>query len=31
MKITEAFQYYLLKASNTLAKERGACEYFNKN
>ena len=29
-EITEAFQYYLLKASNTLAKERGACEYFEK-
>ena len=29
-EITEAFQYYLLKASNTLAKERGACEYFDK-
>ena len=29
-EITEAFQYYLLKASNTLAKERGACEYFNR-
>ena len=28
-KLTEAFQYYLLKASNELAKERGACEYFN--
>jgi ribonucleoside-diphosphate reductase alpha chain len=28
--LTEAFQYYLLKASNTLAKERGACEYFNR-
>lgn len=27
---TEAFQYYLLKASMELAKERGACEYFNK-
>ena len=27
-ELTEAFQYYLLKASNTLAKERGACEYF---
>ena len=26
--LTEAFQYYLLKASNNLAKERGACEYF---
>jgi ribonucleoside-diphosphate reductase alpha chain len=23
--LTEAFQYFLLKASNTLAKERGAC------
>ena len=29
-EVTEAFQYYLLKASNTLAKERGACEYFNR-
>jgi len=29
-EITEAFQYYLLKASNQLAKERGACEYFDK-
>ena len=29
-EITEAFQYYLLKASNTLAKERSACEYFDK-
>ena len=28
--LTEAFQYYLLKASNELAKERGACEYFNR-
>jgi len=28
--LTEAFQYYLLKASNTLAQERGACEYFNR-
>ena len=28
--LTEAFQYYLLKASNALAKERGACEYFNR-
>jgi ribonucleoside-diphosphate reductase alpha chain len=28
--LTEAFQYYLLKASNSLAKERGACEYFNR-
>jgi ribonucleoside-diphosphate reductase alpha chain len=29
-ELTEAFQYYLLKASNKLAKERGACEYFNR-
>ena len=29
-EVTEAFQYYLLKTSNTLAKERGACEYFEK-
>jgi ribonucleoside-diphosphate reductase alpha chain len=28
--LTEAFQYYLLKASNTLAKERGACDYFDR-
>ena len=28
--LTEAFQYYLLKASNKLAEERGACEYFNR-
>ena len=28
--LTEAFQYYLLKASNNIAKERGACEYFNR-
>jgi ribonucleoside-diphosphate reductase alpha chain len=28
--LTEAFQYYLLKASNILAKERGACEYFDR-
>lgn len=27
---TEAFQYYLLKASNQLAKEKGRCEYFHK-
>ena len=26
--LTEAFQFYLLKASNKLAQERGACEYF---
>jgi ribonucleoside-diphosphate reductase alpha chain len=29
-KLTEAFQYYLLKASNTLAKEKGKCEYFDR-
>ena len=29
-KLTEAFQYYLLKASNQVAKEKGACEYFNR-
>tara|TARA_Y200000002_G_scaffold126747_1_gene104335 strand:+ start:1092 stop:3389 length:2298 start_codon:yes stop_codon:yes gene_type:complete len=28
--LTEAFQYYLLKASNNLAKEQGACKYFDK-
>ena len=27
---TEAFQYYLLKASNNLAQEKGKCEYFEK-
>jgi len=27
-ELTEYFQYYLLKASNTLAKEKGKCEYF---
>ena len=26
--LTEHFQYYLLKASNTIAKEKGACEGF---
>ena len=29
-KLTEAFQYYLLKASNDLAKEKGPCEFFNR-
>src|SRR5210317_1627624 len=29
-KLTEAFQFYLLKASNEVAKEKGACEYFNR-
>ena len=28
--LTEAFQYYLLKASNELAKEKEPCGYFNK-
>lgn len=27
-RLFEAFQYYLLKASNNLAKEQGACEWF---
>ena len=29
-KLTEAFQFYLLKASNELAQEKGQCEYFNR-
>jgi ribonucleoside-diphosphate reductase alpha chain len=29
-KLTEAFQYFLLKASNQLAKEKGACEAFTR-
>ena len=28
--LSEAFQFYLLKASNKLAQERGACEYFDR-
>jgi ribonucleoside-diphosphate reductase alpha chain len=28
--LTEAFQYYLLKSSNAIAKEKGACGYFNR-
>ena len=28
--LTEAFQYYLLKASNQLAKEQGKCGYFDR-
>ena len=28
--LSESFQYYLLKASNTIAKEKGACEYFSR-
>jgi len=29
-RLTESFQYYLLKASNQLAQERGECEYFDR-
>ena len=29
-KLTEAFQYYLLKASNEVAKEKGKCDYFDR-
>ena len=29
-EITEAFQYYLLKASNQLAQEKGKCDYFDR-
>ena len=29
-ELTEAFQYYLLKASNEIAKEKGQCDYFHK-
>ena len=28
--LTEKFQYYLLKSSNTIAKEKGACFYYHK-
>jgi len=28
--LSESFQFYLLKASNTLAKEKGHCEYFGR-
>ena len=28
--LSESFQYYLLKASNQLAKEKGACQYFER-
>ena len=28
--LTEAFQFYLLKSSNELAKEKGKCGYFNR-
>ena len=29
-ELTERFQYYLLCASNNIAKEKGACEYFGR-
>ena len=29
-RLTEAFQYYLLTASNEIAKEKGKCEYFHR-
>ena len=28
--LSESFQYYLLKSSNQIAKEKGACEAFNR-
>ena len=28
--LSESFQYYLLKASNQIAKEKGHCEYFGR-
>jgi len=28
--LTEAFQFYLLKHSNTLAEEKGKCDYFDR-
>ena len=28
--LSESFQYYLLKSSNNLAKEKGHCEYFGR-
>ena len=28
--LTEAFQYYLLKSSNEISKEKGACGYFDR-
>ena len=29
-QLSESFQYFLLKASNEVAKEKGVCEYFNR-
>jgi len=28
--LSESFQYFLLKSSNEIAKEKGACEYFDR-
>ena len=28
--LSESFQFYLLKSSNEIAKEKGQCEYFNR-
>jgi len=28
--LSESFQFYLLKSSNAIAKEKGQCEYFNR-
>jgi ribonucleoside-diphosphate reductase alpha chain len=28
--LSESFQYFLLKSSNEIAKEKGACKYFNR-
>ena len=29
-ELTENFQYYLLKACNEIAKEKGQCDYFTR-
>ena len=29
-ELTESFQFYLLKASNDIAKEKGKCDYFDR-
>ena len=29
-QLSESFQYHLLKSSNAVAKEKGACEYFHR-
>ena len=29
-QLSESFQYHLLKSSNAVAKEKGACEYFDR-